>query len=60
MISFYRRVSDCEELESDDKLEGAEESDIVKICMHVACSVLGMAGALKDACEEMTIKHIVA
>jgi len=30
MISFCRRVSDCEELKSD-KLEGAEESDIVKI-----------------------------
>jgi hypothetical protein len=38
MISFWRRVSDCEELESD-KLEGAEESDIVKI--STACSVLG-------------------
>ena len=38
MISFCRRVSDCEELESD-KLEGAEEGDIVKIWMHVACSV---------------------
>jgi hypothetical protein len=47
MISFCRRVSDCEELESD-KLEGAEESDIVKIWMRVACSVLEMAGALKD------------
>jgi hypothetical protein len=36
MISFCRRVSDCEELESD-KLEGAEEGDIVKI--STACSV---------------------
>ncbi len=47
MISFWRRVSDCEELESD-KLEGAEESDVVKIWMRVACSVPEMAGALKD------------
>ena len=35
MISFWRRVSDCEELESD-KLEGAED-DIMKI--WIACSV---------------------
>ena len=35
-ISFCRRVSDCGELESD-KLEGAEEGDIVKIWM--ACRV---------------------
>jgi hypothetical protein len=44
MTSFCRRVSNCEELESD-KLEGAEASDIVRI--STACSVLGMAGALK-------------
>ena len=43
MISFCGRVSDCGELESD-KLEGAEEGDIVKT--SAACSVLGMAGAL--------------
>jgi hypothetical protein len=36
MISFCRRVSDCEELEPD-KLEGAEESDIVNI--STACSM---------------------
>jgi hypothetical protein len=54
MISFCRRVSDCEELESEE-LEGAEEGDIVKT--STACSVLGMAGALKDGkCfEKMTI-----
>ena len=36
MISFCRRVSDCEDLESD-MLEGLEEGGIVKIWM--ACSV---------------------
>ena len=30
LISFCRRVSDCEEQESEE-LEGAEEGDIVKI-----------------------------
>jgi len=44
MISFWQRVSDCEELEAE-KLEGVEEGDIVKIWM--ACSVLEMAGAYK-------------
>ena len=40
IISFCRRVSDCGELESEsDKLKGAEEGDIVKIWMRVACSV---------------------
>jgi len=43
MISFCRRVSDCEELESD-KLEGAEESDMVKISTAWS-RVLGVAGA---------------
>jgi hypothetical protein len=36
MISFCRRVSDCEEPESEE-LEGAEEGDIVKI--WIACSM---------------------
>jgi hypothetical protein len=36
MISFCRRVSDCEEPESKE-LEGAEEGDIVKI--WIACSM---------------------
>ncbi len=36
MISFCKSVSDCKELESD-KLEGAEESDIMKI--STVCSV---------------------
>jgi hypothetical protein len=38
MISFWRKVSDCEELKSD-KLVRAEESDIVNV--STACSVLG-------------------
>ena len=46
MISFCRRGSDCEELESD-KLEGAEERDMVKIWMRVAWRVLEMAGVWK-------------
>ena len=37
MISFCRRVSDCEEPEPEE-LEGAEEGDIMKIWM--ACSVV--------------------
>ena len=54
IISFCRRVSDCEELESD-KLEEAEESDIVKIWMPVAWRVLEMVGTLKGDNERWKV-----